>query len=71
MFTIDGAISILHREVIHGQSGNVLKVPFRRIHLSGDEPHFDAYDTNGPQDINPHSGKVICYYSFQGILLLR
>ncbi|XP_027089792.1 phosphomethylpyrimidine synthase, chloroplastic isoform X3 [Coffea arabica] len=45
-----------YTEVIHGQSGNVLKVPFRRIHLSGDEPHFDAYDTSGPQDINPHSG---------------
>lgn len=44
------------REVIHGQSGHVLKVPFRRVHLSGDEPHFDTYDTTGPQNISPRLG---------------
>lgn len=51
---------VFSREVIHEPSGHLLKVPFRRIHLSGDEPHFDAYDTSGPQDINPRIGKVIC-----------
>ncbi|KAH9627566.1 hypothetical protein KSS87_009566, partial [Heliosperma pusillum] len=36
------------REVIHEESGHVLKVPFRRIHLSGDEPHFDTYESTTP-----------------------
>ncbi|CAN1282412.1 Phosphomethylpyrimidine synthase, chloroplastic [Linum perenne] len=44
------------REVIHEQSGHVLKVPFRRVHLSGDEPSFDNYDTSGPQNIDPRLG---------------
>lgn len=44
------------REAIHEESGHVLKVPFRRIHLSGDEPHFDTYDTSGPQNISPQIG---------------
>ncbi|CAI0475572.1 unnamed protein product [Linum tenue] len=45
-----------HREVTHEQSGHVLKVPFRRVHLSGDEPSFDNYDTSGPQNIDPRLG---------------
>ncbi|XP_004294241.1 PREDICTED: phosphomethylpyrimidine synthase, chloroplastic-like [Fragaria vesca subsp. vesca] len=44
------------REVIHEETGHVLKVPFRRVHLSGDEPAFDNYDTSGPQNINPRVG---------------
>ncbi|XP_061358063.1 phosphomethylpyrimidine synthase, chloroplastic [Gastrolobium bilobum] len=44
------------REVIHEETGHVLNVPFRRVHLAGDEPHFDTYDTSGPQDINPTIG---------------
>jgi hypothetical protein len=44
------------REAVHEESGHVLKVPFRRIHLSGDEPHFDTYDTSGPQNISPQIG---------------
>ncbi|OMO84271.1 Thiamine biosynthesis protein ThiC [Corchorus capsularis] len=44
------------REVIHEQSGHTLKVPFRRIQLTGDEPDFDTYDTSGPQNINPRIG---------------
>ncbi|XP_024634968.1 phosphomethylpyrimidine synthase, chloroplastic isoform X3 [Medicago truncatula] len=44
------------REVVHEESGHVLKVPFRRVHLSGDESHFDNYDTSGPQNINPRIG---------------
>ncbi|XP_057953222.1 phosphomethylpyrimidine synthase, chloroplastic-like isoform X2 [Malania oleifera] len=45
-----------YREVVHEQSGHALKVPFRRIHLAGDEPHFDTYDTSGPQNISPNVG---------------
>ncbi|PKI32254.1 hypothetical protein CRG98_047340, partial [Punica granatum] len=45
-----------YREVIHEETGHVLKVPFRRIHLSGDEPDFDIYDTSGPQNISPRIG---------------
>ncbi|GER30166.1 phosphomethylpyrimidine synthase [Striga asiatica] len=45
-----------YMEVMHEQSGHVLRVPFRRIHLSGDEPHFDTYDTSGPQNISPQIG---------------
>lgn len=48
-----------YREAIHEESGHVLKVPFRRIHLSGDEPHFDTYDTSGPQNISPRTGMVL------------
>ncbi|KAF5744530.1 ThiaminC isoform 4 [Tripterygium wilfordii] len=46
----------LYREVIHEQTGHLLKVPFRRVHLSGGEPDFDTYDTSGPQNINPRIG---------------
>lgn len=45
-----------HSEVIHEETGHVLKVPFRRVSLSGDEGHFDTYDTSGPQNINPRIG---------------
>ncbi|KAJ6345253.1 hypothetical protein OIU78_008010 [Salix suchowensis] len=45
-----------YREVKHEESGHVLKVPFRRVHLSGDEPSFDNYDTSGPQNISPRVG---------------
>lgn len=44
------------REVVHEPTGTILKVPFRRVHLSGGEPPFDTYDTSGPQDVNPRSG---------------
>src|SRR5215468_1063292 len=33
-----------------------LRVPVRRIHLQGDEPPFDVYDTSGPQGVDPHHG---------------
>ncbi|KAK6130418.1 hypothetical protein DH2020_035828 [Rehmannia glutinosa] len=51
-------ITVIHyaMEVVHEQSGHLLRVPFRRIHLSGDEPHFDTYDTSGPQNISPRNG---------------
>jgi len=33
-----------------------LRVPVRRIHLSGGEPSFDVYDTSGPHGVDPHQG---------------
>jgi phosphomethylpyrimidine synthase len=36
--------------------GETLRVPFRRIHLSGGEPPLDVYDTSGPEGSNPHAG---------------
>jgi phosphomethylpyrimidine synthase len=33
-----------------------LKVPFRRVHLSGGEQPFDVYDTSGPQGHDPTQG---------------
>jgi phosphomethylpyrimidine synthase len=50
------AVIMLFSEIVHEESGHVLTVPFRRIHLSGDEKHFDTYDTSGPQNINPMIG---------------
>nr|BAJ91646.1 predicted protein [Hordeum vulgare subsp. vulgare] len=43
-------------EVVHEESGHALKVPFRRVHLTGDSGHFDTYDTSGPQNISPRLG---------------
>lgn len=54
-----------NREITHEESGHILQVPFRRIHLSGDEPNFDTYDTSGPQNISPRVGidlKIIFTY---------
>lgn len=45
-----------YREAVHEPTGTVICVPFRRVHLSGEEPHFDTYDTSGPQNINPQIG---------------
>ncbi len=33
-----------------------VRVPVRRIALSGGEPSFDVYDTSGPQGMDPHHG---------------
>src|ERR1700742_572243 len=33
-----------------------MRVPMRRIALSGGEPPFDVYDTSGPQGHDPHHG---------------
>lgn len=54
--------NLLCREVVHEETGHVLKVPFRRVHLSGDEPNFDNYDTSGPQNINPRIGKMSSFW---------
>jgi phosphomethylpyrimidine synthase len=37
----------VHATVEHGE--HALRVPRRRIHLAGDEPPLDVYDTSGPQ----------------------
>lgn len=55
------------REVIHEESGIVLHVPFRRVHLSGDEPHFDTYDTSGPQNISPRLGIFISILHYNSV----
>lgn len=44
------------RIVEHQPTKQVLKVPVRRIHLSGGEPPLDVYDTTGPQGVDPHQG---------------
>ena len=36
--------------------GSDVRVPVRRISLSGGEPAFDVYDTSGPQGVDPHHG---------------
>jgi hypothetical protein len=46
-------------EIVHEESGHSLKVPFRRIHLTGDSGHFDTYDTSGPQNISPRLGNSL------------
>ena len=33
-----------------------LRVPKRRVHLTGDEPAVDLYDTSGPQGVDPREG---------------
>ncbi|XP_002984674.2 phosphomethylpyrimidine synthase, chloroplastic [Selaginella moellendorffii] len=43
-------------DVVHEETGSTLKVPFRRVHLSGGHPPFDLYDTTGPQNIDPRTG---------------
>eukprot|EP00850_Spirogloea_muscicola_P022271 SM000285S10800 [mRNA] locus=s285:29400:33363:- [translate_table: standard] len=50
------ASSKAYREVEHKESGARLHVPYRRVHLSGGEPHFDMYDTSGPQKTDPRAG---------------
>jgi len=33
-----------------------VRVPFRRVHLTGGEPSFDVYDTSGPSNADLHRG---------------
>src|SRR5690348_8044291 len=42
-------------EKVYVEQGG-LRVPVRRIHLSGGEQPFDVYDTSGPQGCDPHQG---------------
>ncbi len=52
MPTIEGFPSSQKVYVEHGD----VRVPVRRIELSGGEPPFDVYDTSGPQGHDPHHG---------------
>ncbi len=52
MPTIEGFPSSQKIYLEHGE----LRVPVRRIELSGGEPPFDVYDTSGPQGHDPHHG---------------
>lgn len=45
----------MYTEVVHEPTGEVLKVPFRRVALTNGE-HHDIYDTSGPQGISPRDG---------------
>jgi phosphomethylpyrimidine synthase len=44
----------IYSEIDHGEF--TLRVPQRRIHLSGGDPPVDVYDTSGPQGCDPHAG---------------
>jgi phosphomethylpyrimidine synthase len=44
----------VHRELEHNGFG--LRVPERRIHLTGDNGHLDVYDASGPQGHPPREG---------------
>jgi len=52
MPTIEGFPS---SQKIYVEQGDI-RVPVRRIELSGGEPPFDVYDTSGPQGHDPHHG---------------
>ena len=41
--------------VVHEETGSILQVPQRRIHLTNGE-HLDVYDTTGPQGVDPRQG---------------
>ncbi|KAI7843583.1 hypothetical protein COHA_002825 [Chlorella ohadii] len=43
-----------YREVDH--NGALLRVPFRRVSLTGGSGVFDVYDTSGPQGFDPRQG---------------
>ncbi|CAM6104521.1 unnamed protein product [Calypogeia fissa] len=45
-----------YKEVVHEPTGTALQVPFRRVHLSGDEPPCDLYLTSGPQNHSVRDG---------------
>lgn len=45
-----------YKRVKHEPTGHILQVPFRRVHLEGDNPYLDLYDTAGPRDIDPKKG---------------
>jgi phosphomethylpyrimidine synthase len=46
-----------YKQATHEETGHVLNVPFRRIHLDDpDKPFLDLYDTSGPQGHDPKQG---------------
>jgi len=48
-----------YKEVVHQETGTILQVPFRRIHLTDKDPgcgYLDVYDTSGPLGYAPKEG---------------
>lgn len=48
-----------YKEISHAETGHMLRIPFRRIHLSDPDPgcsHLDVYDTAGPLGADPKKG---------------
>jgi phosphomethylpyrimidine synthase len=41
---------------VHAEAGDGLRVPMRRISLSGGEPPLDVYDTSGPLGVDVRDG---------------
>ncbi len=55
----DIACLFASQEIVHEGTGEVLKVPFRRVKLSDPDPgcdHLDLYDTSGPLGHSPKDG---------------
>ncbi|CAE7946812.1 THIC [Symbiodinium sp. KB8] len=49
----------IYKEVVYEATGEKLKIPFRRIHLTDEDPgcdHLDVYDTSGPPGADPRKG---------------
>lgn len=49
----------LYKDVVYEPTGETLRVPYRRIHLSDPDPgcdHLDVYDTSGPMGVDPRQG---------------
>lgn len=46
----------IYKDVQHEATGTTLRVPCRRISLTGGSGIFDVYDTSGPQNCDPRQG---------------
>lgn len=49
----------LYREVTYEPTGEKLRIPYRRINLTDEDPgceHLDVYDTSGPMGVDPREG---------------
>ncbi len=46
----------VYAEVLHSSTGDVLRVPARRVTLAGGSGVFEVYDTSGPQGHDPRAG---------------
>lgn len=46
-----------YKTVTHPETGHVLNIPFRRVHLEDENlPHLDLYDTSGARGVDPKEG---------------
>lgn len=46
----------IYTSVTHAETGTILQIPLRRVHLTGGSGIFDMYDTSGPQGCDPRDG---------------